>query len=63
MDKLDAKTTLITSISADSTNIEVETTNGFVENNGTILIGNEIIYYESLKKSPDVILSPGISYL
>jgi len=60
--KLDGNTSLIASISDDTSNIEVETTDGFVENNGTILIDDEIIYYESLKKSPSVILSAGLSY-
>ena len=42
--------------------ITVESTDGFVEENGSILIGNEVIYYESIKKSPSVIFSSGISY-
>lgn len=60
--KLSGNTSLISSISKDTSNIEVESTDGFVDNNGTILINDEIIYYESLKKSPSVILSAGISY-
>ena len=60
--KLDGKTNLISSISEDSSNIEVENTDGFVDTNGTILIEDEVIYYEYLKKSPSVFLSPGISY-
>lgn len=60
--KLDGNSNLIEDISEISNIIEVETTDGFVEQNGTIIIDNEVIYYETLKKSPDVILSPGISY-
>ena len=60
--KLSGNTSLISSISKDTTNIEVETTDGFVDTNGTILIDDEIIYYESLKKSPSIILSAGLSY-
>ena len=60
--KLSGNTSLISSISKDTTNIEVETTDGFVDTSGTILIDDEIIYYESLKKSPSIILSAGLSY-
>jgi hypothetical protein len=60
--KLDGNTVLINNISDTTANIEVETTDGFVDVNGTILINDEVIYYESLKKSPNVILSSGISY-
>ena len=60
--KLDGNSNLIADISKISNIIEVETTDGFVEQNGTIIIDNEVIYYETLKKSPDVIISPGISY-
>jgi hypothetical protein len=60
--KLDGNTVLINNITDTETNIEAENTDGFVDTNGTILINNEVIYYESLKKSPNVILSSGISY-
>lgn len=60
--KLDGQTVLINTITDSETEIEVENTDGFVDTNGTIIINNEVIYYESLKKSPNVILSTGISY-
>lgn len=60
--KLNGNTVLINNISDTTTNIEVENTDGFVDVNGTVIINDEIVYYESLKKSPNVILSSGISY-
>ena len=60
--KLNGSTVLINNIEDTTTNIEVENTDGFVDTNGTIIIDNEVIYYEYLKKSPNVILSSGISY-
>ncbi len=60
--QLRSNTKLISNILADSRNIEVETTDGFPDENGTILIDDEVIYYESVRKSPNVILTPDISY-
>ena len=60
--KLNSSSSLIGNISSTDTNIEVQTTEGFVEKNGTILINDEIVYYESVKKSPSIKLSGGISY-
>lgn len=62
LSKLDGNTVLINNITETTSSIEVENTDGFVDTNGTILVNNEVIYYESLKKSPNVILSSGISY-
>jgi hypothetical protein len=60
--QLRSNTKLISDISADIRNIEVETTDGFPEENGTLLIDDEVIYYEFVRKSPNVILTPDISY-
>ena len=59
--KLDGNTVLISGITESDTSIEVETTDGFVEQNGTIAIDDEIIYYESIKRSPNIVISSGIS--
>jgi len=60
--KLDGHTTLIFDIDHQTKNIEVENTYGFVEQDGTILIDDEIIYYEYLKKSPSIIINFGNFY-
>ena len=41
--------------------IEVESIDGFIEKDGSIIIDSEVIYYESLTRGPDAILTPGIS--
>lgn len=60
--KLDGSTVLIGNIDATTNTIEVETTDGFVDQNGSILINDEVIYYEYVRKSPNIILTPSISY-
>ena len=60
--KIEGSTLTIGSISADSKTIQVESTDTFLEENGTLLIGEEVIYYESVRKSPNVVLTPDISY-
>ena len=59
---LSAETLLLRDIGITDQSIEVETIDGFTEKNGSILIDNEIIYYESVSRGPDAILTPGISY-
>ena len=59
---LDGATKLVESITSDSETIVVESVDKFLENNGTILIGDEIVYYETTTSSPNIALSPGISY-
>ena len=41
--------------------IVAENVNYFKEKDGTIKIDNEIIYYESISHSPDVIFTPGVN--
>ena len=59
---LDGSTTLVEPITNSSDKIVVESINPFLESNGSILIGDEVIYYEGVDKSPEIALSPGISY-
>ena len=58
---LSAGTTLLKDIGFVEDLIEVESIDGFIEKDGSILIDNEVIYYESLTRGPDAILTPGIS--
>ena len=55
-------TQIVEPITTTSTSIVVESVDQFVEKNGSILIGDEVIYYESTKSAPNIALSPGISY-
>ena len=59
---LDGKTKLVEAIDTTSETIVVESIDQFLTNSGSILIGNEVIYYESTTSSPNIALSPGISY-
>ena len=59
---LDGKTTLNSNITAKDHEIVVESVDQFLEKNGTIMIDDEVIYYESLTHAPNIALSPGISY-
>lgn len=60
--KINGSTNTIGTILSTSRNIEVESTDSFPEENGTILINDEVIYYESIRKAPNVVLTPDISY-
>ena len=59
---LDGSTTLVEDITNTNDEIVVESINPFLESNGSILIGDEVVYYEGVDKSPEIALSPGISY-
>ncbi|AMO42876.1 virion structural protein [Cyanophage S-RIM50] len=59
---LDGSTILVEDITAEDATISVESVEEFLSENGTILIGDEVIFYEKSISSPNVALSPGISY-
>ena len=59
---LDGKTTIVESLSATDDTIVVESVDQFLSENGSVLIGDEVIYYEKTTPSPNIALSPGISY-
>ena len=41
--------------------INVESVSGFQETDGSLMIDNEVIYYETISQSPSITLTPGIS--
>ena len=47
-------------LSNDKT-IRIESIDGFKETDGSIMIDNEVIYYESVTRGPDAIITPGVS--
>ena len=59
---LDGATKVIESLTATADRITVETVDPFLKSNGSIMIGDEVIYYETTTSSPNIALSPGISY-
>ena len=61
-EQLASETKLLKDIGVYDRKIEIESINGFQEQNGSIMIDNEVIYYESVTRGPDVIITPGISY-
>jgi hypothetical protein len=62
IDILDGATKLVQDAAADATTITVENVDSFLDKNGSILINDEVIFYEKAVPSPSVALSPGISY-
>ena len=67
IDKLDVgilggSTKLTADVSTSATTIFAENIDKFLTENGTILIDDEVIYYEKAIQSPSIGLSPGISY-
>ena len=61
-EQLASATLLLKDIGVYDNKIEIESIDGFQEQNGSIMIDNEVIYYESVTRGPDVIITPGISY-
>jgi hypothetical protein len=61
-DSLSKDTNLLSDIGIYDTKIEIESIDGFQPTDGSIMIDNEVIYYESVTRGPDAIITPGISY-
>ena len=62
VDILDGATKIVEPLSKTADEIVVESVDQFLENDGSIMIGDEVIYYENTTHSPNIALSPGISY-
>ena len=60
-EELSSSTSLLKDIGVDDTKIEIESINGFQTRDGSIMVDNEVIYYEGVTRGPDVIITPGIS--
>jgi len=59
---LDGATRVVEPVGVSDTTITVETVDPFLEKDGSVLIGDEVIYYEETVSSPNIALTPGISY-
>tara|TARA_B100000035_G_scaffold315003_1_gene333426 strand:+ start:7241 stop:27043 length:19803 start_codon:yes stop_codon:yes gene_type:complete len=62
VDILGGSTTTVADATTFDSEIVVENIDNFLETDGTILIGNEVIFYERAIPSPSIALSPGVSY-
>ncbi len=58
---LTSETSVLQAIGLNDTEIVVEDIDGYQERNGSIKIDNEILYYESVTRGPDAIMTPGIA--
>ena len=58
-EQLDSSTSLLKDIGLYDGKIEIEGIDGFQERDGSIMIDNEVIYYENVTRGPDVIITPG----
>lgn len=59
---VDSGSFLLEDVSPTDTNIVVEDVNGFIDEGGTILIDDEIIFYERTTKAPNIAITDGISF-
>ena len=62
VDILDGATKVVEPVTKDTDTIVVESVDTFLTDNGSILIGDEVIFYENTVSSPNIALSPGITY-
>ena len=60
-DELSNDTLLLNDIGLNDKTIRIESIDGFKETDGSIMIDNEVIYYESVTRGPDAIITPGVS--
>jgi len=60
-DQLSNDTLLLSDIGLNDKTIRIESINGFKETDGSIQIDNEVIYYETVTRGPDAIVTPGVS--
>ena len=60
-EQLSSVTQLLSNVGLNEDKLEVESIDGFLDQNGSIMIDNEIMYYESLTRGPDAIITPGVS--
>jgi len=60
-DELSRDTLLLNDIGLYDSTIRIESIDGFKETDGSIMIDNEVIYYESVTRGPDAIITPGVS--
>ena len=58
---LDGETILVEDIDTKSSTISVQSVEKFLTENGSILIGDEVIFYEKTASAPNIAFSPGIS--
>ena len=58
VDILDGATKIVEAVGVTDDTIVVESVDSFLSNDGSILIGDEVIYYENTTSAPAISLSP-----
>ena len=59
--QLSSSTSLLQDVNLTQSRIEVESIDGFMEKDGSIMVDNEVMYYEEVTRGPDAIITPGVS--
>jgi hypothetical protein len=62
VDILGGSTVTVSDATSYDSEIIVENVDRFLETNGSVLINNEVIFYEKAVSSPSIALGPGVSY-
>ena len=60
---ISSSSVVLSDITPTDNNITVETVDYFLDRDGTIKIDDEIIYYGTTTKSPEVVFTPGVNDL
>ena len=58
---LSSQSAVLEKVDPTQKDIVAENVNYFLEKDGTVQIDNEVIYYESVTHSPDIVFTPGVN--
>ena len=58
---LSSESAVLEAVDATQNKIIAENVNYFLEKDGTVKIDNEVLYYESVTHSPDIVFTPGVN--
>ena len=58
---LSSESAVLEAVDPTQNKIVAENVNYFLEKDGTIKIDNEVLYYESVTHSPDIVFTPGVN--
>ena len=59
---ISSESVVLTKVSPTANNIVAENVDYFLHKDGTIKIDDEIIFYESVTQSPEIVFTPGVNY-
>ena len=58
---LSSESAVLEAVDPTQNKIVAENVNYFLEKDGTLKIDNEVLYYESVTHSPDIVFTPGVN--